>query len=214
MNVVPFRSERDIAAAIPAVAAHLRQGGLLAHPTETVYGLGSRPEVTQLQELAALKTRNPEKPFILLVSGREMVEELGLAFNEAAAALAAAFWPGPLTLVLPATGSKLPVELRGTEGGIAVRWTSHAGMERLIQEVGHPITSTSANRSGRPPAVDISALQRDFGDVTKLLALDGGTLGKAAPSTVLDCTAPAPRLVREGAIPRSDLRACGNAVTR
>ena len=214
MKVVPFRSERDIAAAIPAVAAHLRRGGLLAHPTETVYGLGSRPEATQLQALAELKTRNPEKPFILLVSGREMAEELGLAFNEAAAALAAAFWPGPLTLVLPATGGKLPVELRGTEGGIAVRWTSHAGMERLIQEVGHPITSTSANRSGRPPAVDISAVQRDFGDVPKLLALDGGTLGKAAPSTVLDCTAPAPRLVREGAIPRSAFLACGNAVTR
>jgi len=214
MNVVPFRSERDIAAAIPAAAAHLRQGGLLAHPTETVYGLGSRPEATQLQALAELKTRDPEKPFILLVSSRKMAEELGLAFNEAAAALAAAFWPGPLTLVLPATGSKLPVELRGTEGGIAVRWTSHAGMERLIQEVAHPIISTSANRSGRPPAVGISSLQRDFGDATKLLALDGGTLGKAAPSTVLDCMAPAPRLVREGAIPRSDLPACVNAVTR
>ena len=214
MKVVPFRSERDIAAAIPAVAAHLRQGGLLAHPTETVYGLGSRPEATQLQMLAELKTRNPEKPFILLVSSREMAEDLGLAFNEAAAGLAAAFWPGPLTLVLPATGSKLPVELRGTEGGIAVRWTSHAGMERLIQEVGHPIASTSANPSGRPPAVDISAVQRYFGDVPKLLALDGGALGKAVPSTVLDCTAPAPRLIREGAIPRADLPASGGAVTR
>ena len=95
-----------------------------------------------------------------------------------------------------------------------MRWTSHAGMERLIQDVGHPITSTSANRSGRPPAVDISAVQRDFGDVPKLLALDGGMLGKAAPSTILDCTAPAPRLVREGAIPRADLPACGGAGTR
>ena len=94
MNVLPFHSKRDIAAAIPAVAAHFCQGGLLGHPTETVYGLGSRPEATQLQELAELKRRNPEKPFILLVSGREMAEELGLVVNEAAAALAAAAMPG------------------------------------------------------------------------------------------------------------------------
>ena len=207
--MLPFRSGPEIEAAIPVAAAHLRRGGLLAYPTETVYGLGSGPYPPALEALARLKGRAPDKPFLLLVSSRAMVEEWGLAMSPAARTLAAAFWPGPLTLVLPGGEGKLPDQLRGREGGIAVRYTSHAGIARLITASGEPLTSTSANRPGDPPAPGADRIAAVFADeVTRgeLLVLDGGVLGNVPPSTLVDCTSPVPLLVREGAIPRAELR--------
>jgi L-threonylcarbamoyladenylate synthase len=206
---LPFRSQAEIEAAIPVARAHLARGGLLAYPTETVYGLGSAPSVPALDALARLKGRAPDKPFLLLVSSRAMVEEWGLVLSTAARALAAAFWPGPLTLVLPGGEGKLPDQLRGREGGIAVRYTSHAGIARLVAAIGEPLTSTSANRPGDMPAPGADRIRAVFaGEVERgeLLILDGGVLGNVPPSTLVDCTSPVPRLVREGAIPRAELR--------
>jgi len=206
---VPFRTDAEVEGALAAVTAHLRRGGLLAYPTETVYGLGSRAREADVRALARLKGRRPDKPFLLLVSGRTMAEAQGLAFNEVASALARAFWPGPLTLVLPGGGGRLPDLLRGPEGGIAVRWTSHRGMARLVEAVGEPITSTSANLPGQPPAPGPEAILRDFAapaEAGTLVVLDGGVLGNSPPSTVVDCTRPTPRLVREGALTLADLR--------
>jgi L-threonylcarbamoyladenylate synthase len=210
MNALPFASKADVRAAIPRVVAHLRAGGLLAYPTETVYGLGSRPVDADLRALAALKGRAAGKPFLLLVASREMAEAQGLAFNESARALARAFWPGPLTLVLPGGGGRLPDMLRGPEGGIAVRWTSHPGVALLVAEMGEPLTSTSANLPGAPPAPGADAILRDFSPAVadgRLLVLDGGVLGNQPPSTVVDCTGPLARVVRAGAITIARLRA-------
>ena len=206
---LPFRSDREIDAAIPVVREHLAHGGLLAYPTETVYGLGSGPRVPALDALARLKGRAADKPFLLLVSSRAMVEEWGLVLSTAARALAAAFWPGPLTLVLPGGEGKLPDQLRGREGGIAVRYTSHSGIARLVAATGEPLTSTSANRPGHPPAPGADRIREVFAEEVArgdLLVLDGGVLGNVPPSTLVDCTSPVPRLVREGAIPRTELR--------
>lgn len=206
---VPFRTPAEVEASLEQVVAHLRAGGLLAYPTETVYGLGSRPRAADVQALQRLKRRPPDKPFLLLVSGRAMAEEQGLAFTDAASALARAFWPGPLSLVLPGGGGRLPDLLRGPEGGIAVRWTSHPGMARLVQALSEPITSTSANLPGSAPAPGAEAIVRDFRgqvDAGTLLVLDGGVLGNSPPSTVVDCTQPQPRLVREGALKVAELR--------
>ena len=205
MNVLPFCEEGEVSVAIPRAADHLRQGGLLGYPTETVYGLGSGLDRDALAALRALKDRDREKPFLLLVSGPRMAEEWGVVFDERARALADAFWPGPLTLVLPTSSSRLPDELSNPEGGVAVRRTSLAGIQSLITEIDHPLTSTSANRAGRTPVTDIAALRRDFGDVAGLMMLDGGVLERTGPSTILDCTAPHLRVVREGAIPPSEL---------
>lgn len=207
--ILPFRTEADVGAAVPVVSAHLGRGGLLAYPTETVYGLGSGPSVPALAALARLKARAPDKPFLLLVSGRGMAEDWGLAFSTSARALSDAFWPGPLTLVLPGGEGRLPDQLRGKEGGIAVRHTGHAGIARLVRGLGYPLTSTSANHPGEPaaPGPDRIAevFRSDIEDGT-LLVLDGGVLGNVPPSTLVDCTGPIPRLVREGAIPRAELR--------
>lgn len=206
---LPFRTDQEIAAAVERAVAHLTRGGLIAYPTETVYGLGSRPRDAEVLALARLKGRRPDKPFLLLVANREMAEAQGLAFNEAASAMARAFWPGPLTLVLPGGSGRLPDALRGPEGGIAVRWTSHRGMARLTGALGEPVTSTSANLPGSPPAPGAEAIARDFAPAVEagtLLVLDGGVLGNSPPSTVVDCTRPTPRLIRSGAITLAELR--------
>jgi len=207
MSVLPFSSRSYWDAAVPIVRRHLEGTGLLAYPTETVYGLGSRARAADVAALGALKGRAPGKPFLMLVAGRPMAEAAGLQFTPAARALADAFWPGPLTLILSGGGS-LPDTLRGPEGGIAVRWTSHTGMAHLIGELDEPLTSTSANRPGGPTAPGVGAILDDFGsavDAGTLLILDGGVLGNVPPSTIVDCTGPVPRLVREGALPRAEL---------
>jgi len=207
--MLPFRTPDEITRAIPEVVAHLGRGGLLAYPTETVYGLGSEPTAAALAALAVLKGRPADKPFLLLVSGRTMAERWGLVFSPSARALSDAFWPGPLTLVLRGGEGKLPDQLRGREGGIAVRHTSHAGIARLVAALGRPLTSTSANRPGQPPApgadrlADVFRPEIERGD---LLVLDGGVLGNVPPSTLVDCTTAMPRMIREGAIPRAELR--------
>ncbi len=206
---LPFLDPDDVSEAIPLVRDHLARGGLLAYPTETVYGLGSAPTEAALDALAALKGRPPRKPFLLLVSSMAMAEEWGLVFSRAASALAAAFWPGPLTLVLRGGEGRLPDRLRGAEGGIAVRFTSHMGIRRLVEACRIPLTSTSANRPGGQPAPGASGVEALFEDAVRagqLLVLDGGVLGNVPPSTLVDCTEPVPRMVREGAIPRAELR--------
>ena len=206
---LPFTTDAEQRAAMPEVVAHLRAGGLLAYPTETVYGLGSLPTPEGLSGLIRLKGRAAGKPFLLLISNRGMAESWGLTFNASASALASAFWPGPLTLVLPGGEGRLPDALRGVEGGIAVRHTSHAGMARLVAALGAPLTSTSANRPGHPAAPGVSRLVEFFQgavDAGELLVLDGGVLGNVPPSTVVDCSGPVPRMIRTGAIPVAELR--------
>ena len=208
--MIPFRTEAEIAAAIPQVVLHIVRQGLIAYPTETVYGFGGAASKEAVYRLGELKGRDPGKPFLLLVSGPEMVSSVGLRMTDAADRLATAFWPGPLTLVLPGGERQLPALLRGPEGGVAVRWTSHAGIAKLVQTLGSPITSTSANRPRTAPAMDGAGVEADFGDAVKageLLILDAGRLTPSPPSTLVDCTGVAPRVIRVGAIEPDHLRA-------
>jgi L-threonylcarbamoyladenylate synthase len=210
MTVLAFRTSADVSVAIPTVVAHLQNGGLMAHPTETVYGLGSRANTADLAALADLKGRASGKPFLLLIAGIEMAADLGLTFTPAARALAQRFWPGPVTLVLNGGEGRLPDTLRGPEGGIAVRWTSHGPTAALIGHLQAPISSTSANTPGAGTAPGVGALVEMFGKAVEsglLMVLDGGVLGNVPPSTLIDCTRPTPGLIREGAIPLTELRA-------
>lgn len=206
----PFWSDEEIAAAIKPTLAHLEQRKVLAYPTETVYGFGGGIDRESVANLIKMKKRPQGKPFLLLIDGSEMLTSLDLHLPSYAATLAAKHWPGPLTLVLPGGKGRVPEPLRGPEGGIAVRWTSHPAIRKLIRAHGEAITSTSANRPGVPPAKTAGEILQQWpvavakGD---LMVLDGGKLTESPPSTVIDCMGRQPRVIRPGAIPAMVLRA-------
>ena len=207
--VTPFWSPDEVRAALDQTVAHLQARGVLAYPTETVYGFGTMVDFESVEKLVLLKRRPPAKPFLLLVSGSAMLTRLGLTLSAQAAHLAARHWPGPLTLVLPGGEGQLPPRLRGPEGGIAVRWTPHSGLQRLISALGSPLTSTSANRPGVPPAMRSSEVVEQWTtEINRglLMVLDGGALPPSPPSTVVDCTGRRLRVIRPGAISAATLR--------
>jgi L-threonylcarbamoyladenylate synthase len=206
---VPFWSPEEVEASLRATIAHLDAGLVLAYPTETVYGFGGAVDHDSVEALVRLKSRPPGKPFLLLVAGSDMLARLDLHLTQPAARLAARHWPGPLTLVLPGGERRVPPRLRGPEGGVAVRWTPHAGLTRLIRSYGEPITSTSANRPGVPPATSAAEICAEWPAAVArglLRVLDGGRLTPSQPSTVVDCTGRRPRVIRPGAIPATVLR--------
>lgn len=208
-KAVPFWSPPEVDASIAGTIAHLQAGGVLAYPTETVYGFGGAVDYESVERLVKLKRRPSAKPFLLLISASDMLTRLGLHLTSSAARIAARHWPGPVTLVLPGGERRVPDRLRGPEGGIAVRWTPHAGLTRLIQAYGDPITSTSANLPGVPPAMSATEILEQWSDAVtrgRIRVLDGGRLQPSNPSTVIDCTGLRPRVIRPGAVPAATLR--------
>src|SRR3954469_24791053 len=205
---IPFWSDDEIQRAIRPALAHLENRLVLAYPTETVYGFGGAIDRESVEKLVAMKRRPPGKPFLLLVDGPAMIDRLDLHMPASAARLIAAYWPGPLTLVLRGGEGRVPPRLRGPEGGVAVRWTSHPAMAMVIRAHGDAITSTSANRPGIPPAQTATEIVSQWPDAIArgvLPVLDGGPLSPSDPSTVVDCTGRHRRIIRPGAIPATEL---------
>jgi L-threonylcarbamoyladenylate synthase len=205
---------------IAALIEHLRGGGILAYPTETVYGLGARVTAEGIAGVQQLKGRGTESPFLtLLPEDPRGIEGLvaespwarALEWTPDALRLAEAYWPGPLTLILRARLDALdlwPLELRNPEGGVGVRVSPHPFVRDLLSQWGEPILSTSANRSGHPPVRDAEALRAQMEGQPgweRCQVVDAGVLPPSAPSTVLDCTGARPVGVREGAIPLSEI---------
>lgn len=205
----PFWSAEEIEAGLKPALEQLESRKVLAYPTETVYGFGGAIDRDSVANLIRLKGRPKGKPFLLLVAGSEMLARLDVHLPSYATTLAARHWPGPLTLVLAGGQGRVPPQLRGPEGGIAIRWTSHQAILRLIRAHGEPITSTSANRPGVPPAMTAQEILTQWPDAIArgdLRVLDGGRLTPSEPSTVVDCMGRHPRVIRPGAIPARVLR--------
>ncbi len=201
---MPFATEDEILRATDGVAGHLRGGGVIAYPTETVYGLGCALQPDALARLARLKQRSADKPFLLLVEDAAAIH--GVQWTVAARSLAEHFWPGPLTLALRAEPGAFPDEVVSADGTVAVRATSHPAPRALVRALRAPITSTSANARGKPPARSAAEVEAAFGaDGAELWLLDGGALPPSLPSTLVDCSGEVPRLVRAGAIGRAEL---------
>lgn len=197
-RTLPFRDAADWQAAAPTVARHLAAGGLLGHPTETVYGIGCALQPGALDRLASLKRREG-KAFVVLVTGREMLA--GTEWSADAERLAEAFWPGPLTLILGARPGAFPAGVLAN-AAVAVRATSHGGLRVLLQTLGAPMTSTSANPPGETPAScarDAEAALDRLDARHSVWLLDAGELAPSPPSTLVDCTSSPPRVVRAGA---------------
>ena len=206
---IPFWSPEEVESAIRPALAQIEARRVLAYPTETIYGFGGGIDRDSVDALVKLKRRPLGKPFLLLIAGPDMIERLDLRLPSYAANLVARHWPGPLTLVLSGGERRVPARLRGPEGGVAVRWTPHPGLTRLLRAYGQPLTSTSANKPGVPPATSVGEIVTQWKSAIArgtLLALDGGRLAPSAPSTVVDCTGRRPRVIRPGEISAETLR--------
>jgi len=192
---------------LDSIQAHLRQGGLLAYPTETVYGFGGLPIRSVIDRLVELKKRHRAKPMLLLIPDRVAVSDL--TWTPEAIELADVFWPGSVTLVLSDPGARYPDGVRGSGGGVAVRVSPHPLVQELVHGIGSPILSTSANRPGEASALDAqgafdAALAAGAGE--ELWVLDGGVLEPSPPSTIIDCSAAEPVVLRQGTIPLGRVR--------
>ncbi len=189
------------------VAEHVRSGGLVAYPTETVYGFGGTCTGGSVARLVALKRREKGKPLLVVVRG---VDELaGLRWTEEALELARIFWPGAVTLVLGDPDGIFPPGVRSPTGSVAVRVSPHPLVGALLERLEAPLTSTSANVPGEAPArsgAEAAAAASALGAGEEMLVLDAGTLPASGPSTIVDCTGTHPVVVREGSVPLQRLR--------
>lgn len=207
-----LRRVQDGPAGRAAAIQALRDGGVIAIPTDTVYGIGvALGTPGGIERLFAAKGRPPDKAIALLLADAAQAAEIG-DLGEAARVLAAAFWPGGLTLVVPRrTDRPLPAALTGgalAPGAIptvGLRVPDHAAPRALAAALG-PLPTTSANRSGEPEARDADEIERLLGASIDLV-LDGGPAAGGPASTVVDVTGPEPRILRAGAIPEDDIHA-------
>ncbi|MBW2494154.1 MAG: L-threonylcarbamoyladenylate synthase [Deltaproteobacteria bacterium] len=199
---------------IGAAVDWVRGGGLLAYPTETVWGLGADAcSVAAVDRLRGWKGQRESAPISILIADPDALEPLGFEFNELAQRLAGAFWPGPLTLVMNCRGRFAPGVPRH-DGAVGVRCSSHplsvALARRLADEGVGPITSTSLNRSGATPAATREQVQEVCGsgpDSPRLLAVEGAEAGGEGESTVIDTTGPELVVLRWGALAKPNLAA-------
>jgi L-threonylcarbamoyladenylate synthase len=185
------------------VAAVIRRGGVVAIPTDTVYGLAANPFLPGVAERIFRIKRRPEtRPILLLIDSMDRLEGLVESLPPVFRKIAAAFWPGPLTLVLHASTS-VPEAITAGTGTVAVRWPAAALPTALIRAAGAPLTATSANLSGRRAAVTVGEVQRQLGGRVDCI-VDGGRAPRLLSSTIVDLTN-GYRIVRQGAIPASRL---------
>lgn len=184
---------------VPAVSA-LRSGGVVAFPTETFYGLAVDPRsALAVSRLFELKRRAPDQPLPLIAGGVDQIVDHVGTMTRLAERLASRGWPGPLTLIIPAS-PHLCVDVHRSTGRVAVRVPADSVARALARSAGHAITSTSANFSGEPPAETPDHVVRSFGSSIDVL-IDAGPTPAGLPSTIVDATGDAPVLVRAGAVP-------------
>jgi L-threonylcarbamoyladenylate synthase len=185
---------------IERAAGAIAAGAVVAYPTDTLYGLAVDPWIqAAVDRLCLVKGRTPGTAIPLIASGRRQVEAWAGELSPLADRLARAFWPGPLTIVIPAFDRLVPAVHAGL-GTVAVRVPAHPVAIALARAAGRPITSTSANRAGGPPASTPDEVARTFGSDLDVL-LDAGASPGGPPSTIVDVTGDEPRLVRAGAVP-------------
>lgn len=188
--------------AIPRAVAILKAGGLVAFPTDTVYGLGALAfDAAAVESIYIAKGRSGEKAIPVLIADPIDLEKVALEVSETAAALATHFWPGALTLVVPIHPS-LPKAVSAV-ATIGVRIPDHAVARALLQAAG-PMAVSSANRSGLPNPLTAQEVMIQLGGRIALI-LDGGRTPSGIPSTVVDCVGAEAQILREGPILKADI---------
>ena len=191
----------DLATAVAA----LRRGEVIVFPTETLYGLGADAlNAAAVEKVFQLKGRDFNNPIPLLIADRAMLRTLVADMPQLAEKLMARFWPGPLTLVLPARPD-VPRPLVNSTGGIGVRISNQPIATALVRAFGRPITASSANPSGKAPARTVAQAKNYFADKIYVF-IDAGELTSKTGSTVVEIRANGVRIIREGEIGKSDLQ--------
>ncbi len=195
--------KHDKPAALHQAIEHVRAGGLIAFPTDTVYGLGcglyNSPGIVRLYEI---KGREPGKAIPILFADLDQIEEITSGLSQGAIHLAESNWPGALTLVVPKHPS-IPPELTALPT-VGIRMPNHSFARALLRACG-PMAVSSANLSGQPSAVTAEEVISQLGD-SDMLLIDGGRCPGGSSSTVVDCTGDEPVILREGPISASIIR--------
>jgi L-threonylcarbamoyladenylate synthase len=195
-NTVPVR----------AIAAALLEDAVAAYPTETFYALGAAAfSKRAVDKVYRLKKRDAGKPLSVIASDLDMVGEISASLPPAFRALAGKFWPGPMTLVLPAA-ARFPDFMLGPGRTIAVRIPPLPWLRALVGEIGQPLTATSANLSGEKELADPAEVSAVFRGKIDMI-VDGGPAPGGAPSTIVDLTSSEPRILRLGKISEVRIRA-------
>lgn len=186
----------------------LQSGNPAIFPTDTVYGLGVSVEAVHTPEvLYELKERDRGKPIAWLVSSVDDLDRYGANITDAARTLAHTFWPGPLTLVVPASNA-VPEAFRSAAGTIGLRMPDNTTALALVRAAGCPLATTSANMAGHPSPRSLASVDPVLGArVGVVVGDDDDTDKSGVASTVLDCTCEPPIVVREGALTACDIEA-------
>ena len=183
----------------------IRDGGVIAFPTDTLYGLGASIfHEGALNRIFEIKERDPSKPIPLLIPDVEVLSSLVTEVSNSARHFMDIFWPGPLTLVFKAS-AEIPKICLGGGDTIGVRMPDSPVAETLVREVGLPLTATSANLSGGPAPTSARIVEESIGDRIDLI-VDGGVCEDPRPSTLIDVSGAKPKILREGRIPYETLR--------
>ncbi len=201
---------RSAAESFEDALAALTRGEVIVFPTETLYGLGADALNSQaVDKVFQLKGREPNNPIPVLVADFAMLEMLAAAVPATAKKLMDNFWPGPLTLVLPAR-SGIPKPLMNAKGGIGIRISSQSIATQLVARLGRPLTATSANPAGKEPARTLDEAKRYFSETIEVF-VDGGRLESKTGSTVVELLNNKIKIIREGEI---DAAALAQAIGR
>jgi L-threonylcarbamoyladenylate synthase len=200
---------KSTAARVAGAIDALKRGEVIVFPTETLYGLGADALNNEAVETVfCLKGRNPNAPIPVLVADEAMLGQIVDRIPPLARELVQRFWPGPLTLVLPARPD-IPRPLLNAMGGVGVRISSQPIATRLVEALGRPMTATSANPSGKQPARTLLEAKNYFAGKVNIF-IDGGVLTSKRGSTVAEVQGERVKIIREGEIAAAALeQICG-----
>ncbi len=205
-KIAPIDPLDPLPAHVSRAVGFLEGGGVVVFPTQGLYGLGADARnALAVDRIFAIKRRSAGNPLLVLVPDRDAVCQVAAEVPPVASRLMDRFWPGRVTLVFKAQ-SRLPQNLTAGTGKIGVRVSGHPVAAALVSKFGRPVTGTSANLSGRPACDRIGALDPQVAAQVDLI-LDVGRLTGGQGSTVVDVTGSAPRIIREGAVSRSEIMA-------
>lgn len=199
MDILSVDSRQPEQHVLDVAAEAVLRGGVIAFPTDTLYGLGcSLFDVHAVEMIARLKRRDPRHAVISLIPVPEQAWGLAMHVSPLADRLIQKFWPGPLSLIMLASGI-VPAGVQGAAGTVALRCPNDPLSNALLNRIGGPVVSSSANISGQPPAETAEDVVRYFGNQLDLV-LDGGERRGGLPSTLVDVSGPRARLLRRGVL--------------